>query len=68
VKARHIAQLIDLVAGGAMNGAIQVERAAELNAALWELAMRCDEREEVHAILQAQREAEMDVAIGRLGP
>jgi hypothetical protein len=39
VNACHIAELIDLVAGGAMNGDIQ-----------------------------AQSEAEMDVAIGRLGP
>ncbi|NDE02320.1 MAG: hypothetical protein EBZ91_11355 [Gammaproteobacteria bacterium] len=66
MKANHIAALIGLVADAAVRGDISIPYSSELNAALWELAMKTDVREDVNDILQAQSEAEMNMAVSEL--
>ena len=66
MKANHIADLINLVADATIKGDISIPHSSELNAALWELAMKADVREDVNDILQAQSEAEMNVAMSQL--
>ena len=66
MKAQQIAALIDLVADAAIRGDISIPYSSELNAALWELAMKTDVREDVNDILQAQSEAEMNMATSQL--
>jgi hypothetical protein len=66
MKANHIADLISLVADAAIRGDISIPYSSELNAALWELATQTDVREDVNDILQAQSEAEMNMATSQL--
>ena len=66
MKANHIAALIDLVAEAAIRGDISIPYSSELNAALWELAMQTDVREDVQDIIQAQSDAEMNMATSEL--
>ena len=66
MKANHIAALIGLVADAAVRGDISIPYSSERNAALWELAMKTDVREDVNDILQAQSEAEMNMAVSEL--
>jgi hypothetical protein len=66
MKANHIAALIDLVAEAAIRGDISIPYSSELNAALWELAMQTDVRDDVQDIIQAQSDAEMNMASSEL--
>jgi hypothetical protein len=66
MKANHIAALIDLVAEAAIRGDISIPYSSELNAALWELAMQTDVRDDVQDIIQAQSDAEMNMATSEL--
>jgi hypothetical protein len=63
MKAHQIAALIDLVATECQRGNMSFEVHNDLNAALWNLAMECGIREDVHAILQEESEAEMSEAV-----
>jgi len=63
MKAHQIAALIDLVATECQRGNMAFEVHADLNASLWNLAVERGIREDVHAILQEESEAEMSEAV-----
>jgi hypothetical protein len=63
MKAHQIAALIDLVATECQRGNMSFEVHTDLNAALWSLAVERGIREDVHAILQEESEAEMSEAV-----
>ena len=63
MKAHQIAALIDLVATECQRGNMSFEVQTDLNAALWSLAVERGIREDVHAILQEESEAEMSEAV-----
>ena len=63
MKAHQIAALIDLVVHECQRGNMSFEVHADLNAALWNLAVERGIREDVHAILQEESEAEMSEAV-----
>lgn len=61
MNAKIIATTITQMADLAREGSISLELHGTVNAALWELAMRKDLREEVTEILQQNALAEMSV-------